>query len=183
MTTPADRGFGRPDEKGYEARNIITSTIGPFPKKGKLTRLHPVVTLRVHRAIEFLLRMAITEVIVTTGYRFDGAVLDDWGFCYRPIRGYETKWRLTRLLRYLSNHSWGLAVDLNAQANPMTNDGRNHTDMPPAVVAIFRKWGFEWGGDYTGKRKDPMHFEWSGTKQMAEQRTRDVKAFLGIKAA
>jgi hypothetical protein len=53
----------------------------------------------------------------------------------------------------LSLHTWGIAVDLNVSTNQRGTSGR----MDPRVVAIFKKWGFAWGGDwgYT----DPMHFE------------------------
>ena len=55
----------------------------------------------------------------------------------------------------LSLHSWGIAVDLNVPGNQRGTVG----EMDRQVVAIFKKWGFAWGGDwgYT----DPMHFEMS----------------------
>ena len=73
-----------------------------------------------------------------------------WGFANRPIRG----------TRRPSNHSWGLAVDLNARTNPMQATLR--TDMPAAMVERWTSRLFRWGGDYRG-RKDPMHFEFMGT--------------------
>jgi hypothetical protein len=53
----------------------------------------------------------------------------------------------------LSNHSFGLALDLNVPGNQRGTAG----EIDRTVVAIFKKWGFTWGGDwgYT----DPMHFE------------------------
>jgi len=53
----------------------------------------------------------------------------------------------------LSNHSFGLALDLNVPGNQRGTVG----EMDRGVVAIFKRWGFAWGGDwgYT----DPMHFE------------------------
>jgi hypothetical protein len=53
----------------------------------------------------------------------------------------------------LSLHSWGIAVDLNVPENQRGTAGH----MDPAVVAIFKKWGFAWGGDW--HYTDPMHFE------------------------
>lgn len=53
----------------------------------------------------------------------------------------------------LSMHAWGLAVDINAQSNPLGAQPQ----MNRRVVAIFRKWGFEWGG--TWSRPDGMHFQ------------------------
>jgi hypothetical protein len=32
-------------------------------------------------------------------------------------------------------------------------------DMPPGIVAAFKAAGFFWGGDWPGRNKDPMHFQ------------------------
>lgn len=70
---------------------------------------------------------------------------DDYAGCYYPrfIAG-STK---------LSNHAFGLALDLNVQGNQRGTVG----EMDRGVVSAFENWGFTWGGrwGYT----DPMHFE------------------------
>lgn len=76
-------------------------------------------------------------------------VLDDWGYAYRPIRGYSTT---------LSNHA-GYAIDLNATDHPL---GVRGTFTPVEVRAIRRRVDFydgviDWGGEWT--RCDAMHFE------------------------
>jgi hypothetical protein len=53
----------------------------------------------------------------------------------------------------LSMHAWGIAVDLNVPGNQRGTVG----EMDRRVVAIFKKWGFAWGGDWN--YTDPMHFE------------------------
>ena len=53
----------------------------------------------------------------------------------------------------LSNHSFGLALDLNVPGNQRGTVG----EIDREVVAIFKKWGFAWGGDW--RYTDPMHFE------------------------
>ncbi len=53
----------------------------------------------------------------------------------------------------LSLHSWGIAVDLNVPGNLRGTVG----EIDRTVVAIFKKWGFAWGGDWN--YTDPMHFE------------------------
>ena len=53
----------------------------------------------------------------------------------------------------LSLHSWGVAVDLNTPGNQRGTAG----EMDRQVVAIFKRWGFAWGGDWN--YTDPMHFE------------------------
>jgi hypothetical protein len=55
-----------------------------------------------------------------------------------------------------SVHSWGIALDLNAATNRQGTKG----DMSRAVVAIFREHGFRWGGDWKGRYRDPMHFQY-----------------------
>jgi len=53
----------------------------------------------------------------------------------------------------LSNHAFGLALDLNVPGNQRGTVG----EMDRGVVAVFKKWGFGWGGDWS--YTDPMHFE------------------------
>ncbi|HXQ97493.1 MAG TPA: M15 family metallopeptidase [Candidatus Limnocylindrales bacterium] len=55
----------------------------------------------------------------------------------------------------LSTHAWGIAVDLN----PTTNAQGSAGDMDAGIVEIFRAAGFTWGGDWQGKRRDAMHFQ------------------------
>jgi len=69
----------------------------------------------------------------------------EYAGCYYPryIAGTTT----------LSNHTFGLALDLNVPGNQRGTAG----DINRAVVGIFKKWGFGWGGDWS--YTDPMHFE------------------------
>jgi len=70
---------------------------------------------------------------------------DQYAGCYYPrfIAGTST----------LSNHAFGLALDINAVENQRGTVGQ----IDRGVVAIFEKWGFTWGGDW--HYTDPMHFE------------------------
>jgi hypothetical protein len=72
-------------------------------------------------------------------------------------------WDLTR---GLSRHSWGVAIDFNVRANPYNKPPRQH----PAIVAIFEKNGFFWGGRFM--IKDGMHFEPSDRWRPLEQVTK-----------
>lgn len=91
------------------------------------------------------LRAALIE-IQQTGLA-DKIYPDQYAGCYYPrfIAGSTT----------LSNHSYGLAIDINTPGNQRGTVG----EIDRGIVAIFKRWGFAWGGDwgYT----DPMHFELS----------------------
>ena len=53
-----------------------------------------------------------------------------------------------------SMHAFGIAIDLEPEKYPLGSDAR----FPDAVIAVFHRFGFFYGGDFEG-RKDPMHFE------------------------
>lgn len=55
----------------------------------------------------------------------------------------------------LSTHAWGIAIDLN----PETNEQGTAGNMDSGLIATFREAGFKWGGDWQGRSRDPMHFQ------------------------
>jgi hypothetical protein len=89
----------------------------------------------------------------------------------------------------LSNHAWGLAIDMNAGTNPIrsyTGEGGRtacqtpiQTDLPRWVIQTAEKWGLYWGGygwstgcqtvetKRTTVYRDPPHFEFRGTPAQA----------------
>ncbi|QYJ03202.1 M15 family metallopeptidase [Nocardioides panacisoli] len=129
-------GGGRiaPDPAWVSA-NIVTEQV---PILGKLT---------CNKSMMPQLKAALREVI-------ESDLADEINYhvgCYYPrfIAG-STK---------LSNHSFGLAIDINSRENQRGTVGQMHR----GVVAIFKRWGFAWGGDWS--YTDPMHFELSQIKQ------------------
>ena len=100
-------------------------------------------------------------------------------FCYRVVSGSSK----------LSNHAFGRAIDLNPKTNPWERNGSvsprnaqmyarrgqtaaatdftNWTDVERAacigtdteVYRIFRKYGWEWGGEIWGTEHDYQHFQ------------------------
>ena len=58
-----------------------------------------------------------------------------------------------------SRHAWGMAIDINTDTNPLGGVPQ----MNCAVVRIFRKWGFAWGGNFWPA--DGMHFEYVGERR------------------
>jgi hypothetical protein len=80
-------------------------------------------------------------------FKYDIKSGQTWGFACRAIRGTNVP----------SNHSWGLAVDINSLTNPMQSTFKS--DMPPAMVQMWEACGFYWGGRYRN-RPDAMHYEY-----------------------
>lgn len=108
----------------------------------------------VHRDVAPILAHILAE-IEWRGFLIDHGLADvddDWSYSKRPIRGTEIP----------SNHSWGLAVDINAQDWPQ---GQRKRRPPQWIVDIFEFWGWEWGGDWSNP--DPMHFEYRGSRAEA----------------
>lgn len=70
---------------------------------------------------------------------FDGC------FNIRMVRGSNNQF---------SAHSYGLAIDLNAEENKL---GQFWTKFSPDFIECFTQLGWTWGGNFK-TRKDPMHF-------------------------
>jgi hypothetical protein len=131
--TPHPDGTVTPDPRWVRAyiRRETMPIIGPVTgNKGMLPQL----------------RAALTEIQRTPGL---AATIhpDQYGGCFVP------RFIANDPAKGLSLHSWGMAVDLNVPENQRGTAGH----MNRQVVAIFKKWGFAWGGDWN--YTDPMHFE------------------------
>jgi hypothetical protein len=131
-------GGGRitPDA-GWVARNIRTEVV---PILGSVT---------CHKDLFPQLRAALLEV-QQRGLA-DAIDPGQYAGCYYP--------RFIADTTTLSNHSFGLALDLNTAGNQRGTVGEIDRD----VVAIFKTWGFAWGGDW--RWTDPMHFELAEVKR------------------
>jgi hypothetical protein len=129
-------GTVTPDPK-WVAANIRTEEM---PIIGRVTG---------HRVMLPQLRAALNEVVIKrltkSIYHYDG--------CYVP------RFIARDPSKGLSFHTFGTAIDLNAADNYRGIAGK----MDRAVVAIFKKWGFAWGGDWN--YTDPMHFELATLKR------------------
>lgn len=125
--------------------------IKSYPVPGttiKLRCAEKVAPLLVGFAAEF---HTLIEPIDTGG-------LDDWGYCFRMVRGTTDK---------LSNHSSGTAIDLNATKHPLGKVGTFEAGKIPMIRALAKKYGLTWAGDYKS-RVDAMHFEVSLTADKAK---------------
>jgi hypothetical protein len=113
-------------------RNIATRSV---PILGRVT-CNRRLFAPLRRALRTLERRGLTSVV-------DRA---DYAGCFAPRRipGSGS----------LSLHAWGLAIDINAAANPRLGDSRQDRRL----VRAMEDAGFTWGGRWPIV-PDPMHFE------------------------
>ncbi|WP_341990185.1 M15 family metallopeptidase [Azorhizobium sp. AG788] len=128
----------------WETKNIIEIVV---PQLSGLTK-----TVRCHEKIVGPLKAAFEEV--ETERLLDRILIWDGAFSARHIGSAITE--------PLSRHSWGIAFDINT-------DWNGYGDKPAPfgskgsvieLVPIFEKHGFYWGGRFSGKSVDGMHFEY-----------------------
>ena len=117
--------------------------------------------LAVHRDIADLVR-TLCEATVARGYAIRPS--DSGGFNCRCIKGTNRP----------SNHSWGLAVDINWQTNP--HKAPLTTDMPDWMPEMWEQCGFRWGGKY--RKPDTMHYEFMGTPDSVAGHLETARRFL-----
>jgi len=134
--------------------------------KGQIV-IHKKLSAELKEIFDELLakRFPIDKVIPIVKYNWDDySSMNDnnsSGFNYRVIDGTDK----------LSNHSFGVAVDINPKQNPFIagkkvlpkgatyNKKEIGTITPESVVVkAFKKRCWEWGGDWKS-RKDYQHFE------------------------
>lgn len=198
------------DAATADALDILTTAIGgPFPPTGwnwlgwgynrspaladwetrfvgNATRFSPIAAGQIRSLPEALpLFEGFVREIVAGGYR----ITDLGSYVFRCTSNSRKSCEgLTR--RSLSNHSWGLAIDMNTTANPELTyrgvDGQSacatpmRSDIPQWVVQTAEKWGLYWGGygwgggcpsptsSRTSVLRDTMHFEFRGTPAQAQ---------------
>lgn len=116
-------------DAGWVSRNIRTESM---PIVGAVS-CHKVMLLQLRAALNELVQRGLAKYIHTTAGCFNARFIAN----------------STRL----SNHAFGMAIDFDAAQNGRGTSGQ----IPPAVVDVFKRWGFAWGGDWAWT--DPMHFE------------------------
>jgi hypothetical protein len=101
--------------------------------------------VRCNKAMLPQLRAALKDIVKL--HLADRINPSEYGGCYVPrFIGHDPS-------QGLSFHTWGAAIDLNVPGNQRGTVGT----IDRRVVAIFNKWGFDWGG--TWRYTDPMHFQ------------------------
>lgn len=128
---PGEREFQQ--DPAWQSENLVNTDM---PLLGPM---------RCHRAVVDAVRGALAEIEAANL----GDLVDPDGFagCWNP-----------RLVLAegdnVSHHAWGVALDVNYDANPTGRDSL----QDPRLVEIFQTWGFTWGGDWLVT--DPAHFEY-----------------------
>ena len=145
------RTFGNPIEyvENKEAweRLILTAV----PLRYPLPYAYGSATITLARGH----RLVIGLIVEALARCHEAGVADDrllYGgiYCWRAIRGFSS----------LSMHTWGIAIDLAPQLNPLGTPWRDDGVMLPSIViAIFEDLGFTWGGRWS--RPDPQHFQFA----------------------
>jgi hypothetical protein len=106
----------------------------------------------VHRKIAVLVDL-LTDETERRGYL--GKPAQCGAYNCRPVGRTQTP----------SVHSWGLAVDWNWQENPFSATALE------VMPTLWGEFGFGWGGNYSGTKKDTMHLEFMGTPSQADHCT------------
>ena len=102
----------------------------------------PVKQIRIHKHFRPLLNAAFTYLEE-----------DD---LYKEIRTFEEGFNLRNIkgsMSVLSVHSWGAAIDMNTEDNPLGSTGKWTKEFIEAMTMNQIYCGQNWSG-----RKDPMHF-------------------------
>ena len=122
---------------------FLTRITLPFPLTLSWDKSRTVTQMTCHK----LLGAVFTEVFARVQSANVQEKINTFGGCF--------SFRPQRTGTKLSAHSWGIAIDLNPETNAQGTAG----NMDSGVVKIFRDAGFQWGGDWQGRARDPMHFQ------------------------
>lgn len=136
------RDDGSIDPK-WESERMIKAAL-PFSIPLSWDTSQSVSSIRCHKLIAPLMEEVFRR-IAAQGLR-SAVKTYGGGYVFRPKRSGVKP----------STHSWGIAIDLNPNTNAMGTAG----DMDPRLVELFEGLGFVWGGRWTGRGKDPMHFQY-----------------------
>jgi hypothetical protein len=144
------------DKAGLDSYQVLT-TVPITTKAGeKTTRqiyLHKLIANDVVKALQ----AAQDEGFVV----YDVQSSRDWNRCISSTGGATCGLKM-------SQHCYGLAVDINVAENPFTDQGYNSSSPyaithNTALYKTFKSLGWGWGGDWKQAKKDYMHFSYMGT--------------------
>jgi hypothetical protein len=133
-------------------RENLTQIDLPYPMRLAWDTDTTVRRITCHKLVADDLKNILADILKHYGSleAVKSARMDLLGGCYnfRSVRGHS----------HLSTHAWGAAIDLDPEKNKLFKKYNEKAGMmPQAVVKIFEKYGWQWGGLW--KRGDAMHFQ------------------------
>jgi len=150
------RGGKGASSKSWEIGNLVRIK----PPFAVYYDRRPVSYILIHRKCADSFRRVLDKIWIAAGK--DQTTVDKWGastyagsYVFRLKRGGST----------LSMHSYGCAIDLDPARNGFRNQHPNfgHGNAYK-VVEAFESEGWEWGGRWSGRSCDGMHFQASWTR-------------------
>ena len=141
-----------------EANSYQTYIDVPVTNKDGTTK---TVKLLAHRAVLNDIKKALTDAQNEGFVVYDVQTQRDPQRCITEKQG--RKCGLT-----MSQHCYGLAVDINVAENPFTAEPRvlgnpYAITRDTALYKSFTSLGWGWGGDFNQPKKDYMHFSYMGS--------------------
>lgn len=150
-------GASLPKNPTEVTKYLVPITVKIYDENGKSTTM----TLTVHKKLAEEYK-AVFEDMYKIKFRIKAS--QTAAYVWKNIEGTGT----------ISQHSYGLAIDINWNDNPCfynTNvdvsngyggykPGVNKFSVTKEVINIWKAHGFYWGGDWSGK-KDTMHFSYT----------------------
>lgn len=149
------RKYGNPGDKAFQKKWL---TMWDVPTELEIG----VIPKRIYCNVDMV--QPLTKAFTNLIERGFVKELLTWDGCYnlRPVRGYEDEYEecvragdIMKSIQYLSNHSWGTAVDNNQAWNQLNKK----PTASPGFVQCWIDAGFDWGGSW--KRLDGMHYQLS----------------------
>jgi hypothetical protein len=142
--------YGKPNVTG---NGYLTTIQLPYPMRLAWDTDTIVHKMRCHKLVADKFLSVFNELIRVYGYaKIKELGIDLFGGCFN--------FRKMRAADDWSTHSWAIAIDLDPARNAMnTKVAKSQFSKPEykQMISIFKKHGFEWGGDLWGK--DCMHFQ------------------------
>lgn len=142
------KGVAGPDPV-WERNNLVVVKL-PWRGVASWDRELVIRGLRVHKlcapSLERVLARIWQEFGSQRAIEAAGMHLIGGGYNWRQMRGGSK----------LSTHAYGAAVDFDPDRNGL---GDATPAMDPRVVAAFKSEGWTWGGDWSPRSRDGMHFQ------------------------